>query len=73
MEPKNCIIKLFKEFDAMKKLKLPIIRANKMPDKCLSMDDYLKFVEENLRLFKQPKQDKRTMIKTHTNVPFVFK
>jgi hypothetical protein len=54
----------------MKKLNLPIIRGKMAEPKTLSMDDYLKFVEFNLKYtvdIEAVRQRKRMMA---VNVPF---
>ena len=57
----------------MKKLKLPVIQGAPSKPRVLSMDDYLKFVQFNLKHTFDKKaytQWKRMLI---VNVPFVIK
>jgi hypothetical protein len=54
----------------MKKLKLPIIRGPMPEKKCLSMDDYLKFVNFNLKYTFNEVANKEWKKMLAVNVPF---
>ena len=57
----------------MKKLKLPIFGNIPESNKWLSMDDYIEFVNFNLKYFKRNKSIKRDELAMHVNVPFLIK
>ena len=57
----------------MKKLKLPIIKGKVPRAKCLSMDDYLKFVNLHLKYTFDRKTRKMRQKKISVNVPFSLK
>jgi len=57
----------------MKKLKLPIIKGDIPEARSLSMDDYLKFVNFNLKYTVDKKARKMWNKKMSVNVPFVLK
>jgi len=58
----------------MKKLKLPIIKEPLPEPKILSMDDYLEFVEFNLKYTSFDREvDKKWRKMSAVNVPFRFK
>ena len=53
----------------MEKLILPIIKKKPPPAKKLSMDDYLKFVNFNLKFFPKNENKRKS---SYVNVPFVL-
>lgn len=57
----------------MKKLKLPVTDKDAGQDRWLSMNDYIKFVNFNLRCFGKRKISKRDEIAMHVNAPFLIK
>ena len=59
--------------ETMKKLKLPTI--GNLPERhdWLSMDEYIKFVNFNLRYFRRTKNAKQGEIAMRVNVPFLIK
>jgi len=57
----------------MKKLKLPIIKEPIPDAKCLSMDDYVKFVNLHLKYTFDRKVKKKWEKKIRVNIPFVLK
>lgn len=57
----------------MKKLKLPVTDNDAGQDRWLSMNDYIKFVNFNLRCFGKRKISKRDDIAMHVNAPFLIK
>ena len=57
----------------MKKLKLPMIGNLPEQDKWLSMNDYIEFVNFNLRYFRVKKDTKNSEIDMRVNVPFTIK
>jgi hypothetical protein len=60
------------EWGPVKKMKLPIIKGEGPPDKVLSMDDYVKFVNFASSLFpgrRISKKDERAM---RVDVPFTL-
>lgn len=57
----------------MKKLKLPIIREKIPPPKRLSMDDYARFVQLNLRYALDKKEYRRQKRFLAVNAPFFIK
>lgn len=59
--------------DNMKKLILPIIKNCSLEAKCLSMDEYLKFVEFNFKYTFNRKARNHWHRISAVNVPFVLK
>jgi hypothetical protein len=57
----------------MKKLRLPIIKEPLPVAKCLSMDDYVKFVTLNLKYTIDKKTIRKQKKLTVVNVPFLLK
>jgi len=57
----------------MKKLKLPIIKQPLAPSRVLSMDDYLKFVQFNLKHAFDKKAYAKWKKMLAVNVPFGIK
>ena len=57
----------------MKKLRLPIIKTPLAQPKTLSMDDYLKFVEFNLKYTFDKRAYKKWKKMLAVNVPFRIK
>lgn len=54
----------------MKKLILPSSGKNVEQDRCLSMNDYIRFVDFNLRCFGKARIAKKDELAMHVNVPF---
>ncbi len=57
----------------MKDIKLPIFKSKDHKDRCLSMEDYLKFVLFNLKHTVDIVSARKLARKAAVNVPFVFK
>lgn len=57
----------------MKKLKLPITDKHVEQDRYLSMNEYVAFVNFNLRYFRKEKIAKKDELAMHVNVPFSIK
>ena len=57
----------------MERLKLPIIRNLPEQNRWLSMDEYIKFVNFNLKYFRRKKGVKRDEREMRVNVPFLIR
>lgn len=57
----------------MRKLKLPVISELPEKRKWLSMDEYVEFVNFNLRHFRRSKIAKRDEMAMRVSTPFVIK
>lgn len=57
----------------MKKLNLPVVKRMLLAAKCLSMNDYMKFIFFNLKYTTDKKTVRKQKKLTAVNVPFLLK